>query len=115
MCEYNFYLKKLDGFKKISFQSSNINSEINHSYFPVIFESEGVLLKVVRKLEENKIFPRRYFYPLLSDLSYVEKPQNLSIAKSVSKRVICLPMYFGISEMDLCRITEIIINQINEQ
>ncbi|MFT8095025.1 DegT/DnrJ/EryC1/StrS family aminotransferase, partial [Salmonella enterica subsp. enterica serovar Enteritidis] len=42
------------------------NTDWNFSYYPVIFESELTLLKVLDRLKEKEIFPRRYFYPSLN-------------------------------------------------
>lgn len=45
----------------------------NYGYYPVIFESEEMLLQVREKLNLYQIFPRRYFYPSLNTLPYVSK------------------------------------------
>lgn len=83
------------------------NSENNYPYYPIVFESEALLLKSIEILDGNEIFSRRYFYPsLASSLPYVEK-QNLVIIDDISKRVLCLPLYHDLSleEVDLiCRL-----------
>lgn len=82
-------------------------SENNNSYYGVVFESEELLLKCVKLLKNNEIFCRRYFYPSLStSLPYVET-QHLEISDDISKRVLCLPLYFDLTleEIDLiCRL-----------
>ena len=44
-------------------------TEWNHSYYPVIFETEELLTET--NLNNNNIIPRRYFYPSLNHLPYV--------------------------------------------
>lgn len=79
----------------------------NYSYYPVLFESEAKLLKVKNYLNENEIFPRRYFYPALNRLNYVKRGKN-PIAESVSKRVLCLPLYNSLTLRDVRRIVRLI-------
>ena len=47
-------------------------TKYNHAYYPVVFESEEILLNVKAHLEKNNIFPRRYFYPSLNKLNYID-------------------------------------------
>ncbi|MBT0607937.1 DegT/DnrJ/EryC1/StrS family aminotransferase [Aequorivita echinoideorum] len=63
----------------------------NYSYYPIIFESEAVLLKAQKALNEAKIFPRRYFYPSLNTLNYVERAE-MPISEEIAKCVMCLPL-----------------------
>jgi len=83
------------------------NTEWNYSYYPVLFESEEQLLKVQKVLNENQIFPRRYFYPSLNNLNYV-KSNEMPISENVSEKVLCLPLYRDLKEDDLNRILQII-------
>jgi len=84
----------------------------NYAYYPVIFENEEKLLQIKKTLENNLIYPRRYFYPILSQLSYVTSPK-LPIAESISKRVLCLPMYFDISNEEIEMICRFILRASN--
>jgi len=80
--------------------------EYNYAYFPVIFDTEDQLLRSFKKLELLNIFTRRYFYPCLNKLPYVEKP-CLPVSEDISKRILCLPLYdsLGLEEVDMiCRI-----------
>jgi dTDP-4-amino-4,6-dideoxygalactose transaminase len=69
------------------------NSNINYSYFPVVFESEEQLLKVESALNKQQIFPRRYFYPSLDTLDYIEPKQTCVISRDISKKILCLPIF----------------------
>ncbi len=78
----------------------------NYAYFPLILETEDALLKAVEYLESHWIFPRRYFYPALNTLRFVER-KALPVCDDVSRRVLCLPLYesMGTEEIDLiCRV-----------
>jgi dTDP-4-amino-4,6-dideoxygalactose transaminase len=86
--------------------------EFNHSYYPVVFESEEVLLKVKKELELEEIFPRRYFYPTLSSLNYVEKNET-PIADDIAKRILCLPMYFELGKFEVEMICRKILRVLN--
>lgn len=66
--------------------------EWNHAYFPVIFESEKSLKAVSDALAQEKIYPRRYFYPSLTKLPYL-KPQTAPVAESIATRILCLPLW----------------------
>jgi dTDP-4-amino-4,6-dideoxygalactose transaminase len=85
------------------------NTSWNYSYFPIIFESEEILLTVVRLLNENEIFPRRYFYPSLNLLNYVDHISNLQSEK-IASRILCLPLYLNLSINDINKIC-LLINQ----
>lgn len=93
---YETYQQKLDGIVK--FQEQNKNSTQNYSYFPVVFESEEQLLKVQEALGEKDIFPRRYFYPSLDTLEYIEPKQECEISRDISKRILCLPIFVGLEK-----------------
>ena len=88
---YERYQKELSGL--VQFQKQNINSTPNYSYFPIILKDEEQTLKVQKALNEKQIFPRRYFYPSLDTLSYIEPKQFCSISRGISRKILCLPIY----------------------
>ncbi|MDD4329151.1 MAG: DegT/DnrJ/EryC1/StrS family aminotransferase [Aliarcobacter sp.] len=77
----------------VEFQEQNENATENYSYFPVVFKNEEQLLKVQKALNDKQIFPRRYFYPSLDTLKYIEPKQECKISRDISKRILCLPIY----------------------
>jgi dTDP-4-amino-4,6-dideoxygalactose transaminase len=83
----------------------------NRSYYPVIFGSETECLHVLNSLEDNYIYPRRYFFPILSDLPYVEK-SSTPIAEDISRRVLCLPHYFDLHESQISRVCDVILSSL---
>lgn len=100
---YKTYLKN----EKINLLEIRPKTEWNFSYFPVIFSKESELINVKSKLERRNIFPRRYFYPSLNTLPYLNGFE-CPISESVSKRILCLPLFVGMEEKDVVEITEII-------
>jgi dTDP-4-amino-4,6-dideoxygalactose transaminase len=95
----DFYDKNID-FNKIDKLNIRENTDWNYSYYPIVFESEEQLLRVQKILNENNIFPRRYFYPSLNNLPYV-KQTVLNVTNNISQRVLCLPVYYGLENKHL--------------
>lgn len=100
---YDEKLKNLKAVKPLWHKEANLN----YAYYPIVLESEELLLKIKTRLDSSEIFTRRYFYPsLASSLPYLE-PEFLSVTDDISKRVLCLPLYYDltIEEVDLmCRL-----------
>jgi len=82
-------------------------STYNFAYFPIMFKSESQLLKVRGALNKESIFPRRYFYPSLNNLPYVQH-SPLPVSENVSARILCLPLYHDLSAADVKIIVDII-------
>jgi len=86
--------------------------EYNYAYHPVIFESESELLAVLKALNENQVTCRRYFYPSLNTLPYVTGA-TMPVSEDISKRVLCLPLYFGLTQAEVAMITEVMVKALN--
>ena len=82
-------------------------TDYNYAYYPIIFESENQLLKTINFLTKKGVFPRRYFYPSLDTLDYVNSPP-MNISRSIAKRIMCLPIYYELSFKDVNRISDIV-------
>ena len=105
---FDLYRKELEGF--VRFQRINKEATINYSYFPIVLKNEEELLKVQIELNNKKIFPRRYFYPSLDTLSYIEPKQLCENSREISSRILCLPVFYGLEE----EIQFEIVNSIKE-
>lgn len=107
----DYYLSKLSGLKA-SFPKHRDDFTSNHSYFPVLFDTKELMFKCLEELEAEKIYCRRYFYPSLSTLSYVDKV-TLPVCDSIVDRIVCLPLYHSLTFSDLDYITRIILRTQN--
>lgn len=99
---YDYLLKKL----KVRKPKINEDGEFNYAYYPIVFETEEQLLKSVEMLNANLIYPRRYFFPSLNNLQYVNA-STCSVSEDISKRVLCLPIYNGLTNEEIelvCRL-----------
>lgn len=103
-----FYNRNLD-LSALQTLKIRANTEWNYSYFPVVFKNEKDLLETQEKLNRNGIFPRRYFYPSLNTIDYC-KGQSMPVSESIASRIMCLPLYVGISEAELGQICSLINN-----
>ena len=109
--KYNFYLDTLIENNNLKFQKNSIGTS-NYSYLPVIFEKENQLIKVKRALESNNIFPRRYFFPAVNTFKQIVKYKRISKSESISKRILCLPLYYKLSIKNIKKIVKIINSSI---
>lgn len=83
------------------------HSENNASYYPIIFESEELMLKCKEYFQLNEIGTRRYFYPSLANSLPYLKPQDFPVTDDIAKRVLCLPLFYDLTfeELDMiCRL-----------
>ena len=107
----DFYNANLN-FKKLNGLKIRGNTDWNYSYYPVIFETEEKLLEVEGKLQQHEIIPRRYFYPSLNKIEYC-KGTVMPVSESVASRILCLPLYVGLTKDDLMKIVSIINENLN--
>jgi dTDP-4-amino-4,6-dideoxygalactose transaminase len=105
--KYHVYLELLKNGRGLTFQKIK-HGEPNYSYFPVIFESESELLDVEKRLNENNIFPRRYFYPSVNTYTKVVPYQPCPISEDISKRILCLPHYWELKDEEIKKIVQIL-------
>ncbi len=102
-----YYDENLSELFFLSMQKINPDSDyFNFSYYPIVFDIEERLLKALENLEHNNIFPRRYFYPSLTALDYVEG--DTPISDSIAERILCLPLYHDLTFSDQHKIIEIL-------
>ena len=109
------YRKKLNGITGVKVVDKVNGLESNYSYFPILIEEDYPLSRdeLYAKLKTENIFARRYFYPLISDAEPFKKYpsseiNNLKVAKSIAKKVLCLPIYPQLDENTIDRICNIL-------
>ena len=102
-----FYKTNLEH-SNVQFQKIESSTAYNYAYFPIILNSETELLECISELKSNQIFPRRYFYPSLNTLDYVTYSE-CPVSEDISKRVLCLPLFYDLNEEEQLLITRIIL------
>ncbi|PST83261.1 aminotransferase DegT [Pedobacter yulinensis] len=106
-----YYWRKLNGLP-LKYPKLNNDLDYNYAYFPVLFDSQELMLKCLRALENEKIYCRRYFFPALHTLSHTGSGP-LPVCESVARRILCLPLYHTLTSSDLDLITRIIFRVRN--
>ena len=81
---------------KTSLRSSDVVK--NYAYYPIVFKSENDLLFAMEKLKKNDIYARRYFYPSLNKLPYIDSVQECPVSEDITRRILCLPLYHDIED-----------------
>lgn len=82
--------------------------EPNYGYYPIIAKDERQALQIIDKLAQHNIFPRRYFYPSLNKLPYLQTIQRCPISEDISLRILCLPLSHETSPSLVRKICEVI-------
>lgn len=97
-------LLEFDKIKKINLRN---NLQWNYSYYPILFKNETTLLEVQSLLNSIQIFPRRYFYPSLNTLPFVNHT-DMKFSESIANRILCLPLSHEIAKKSILEITKLI-------
>lgn len=79
----------------------------NYSYYPILFPDQGSLLFAQKLMNDEGIFPRRYFYPSLNNLPYL-KANLMPVSDDISKRILCLPLYIGLKQNEINKIISLV-------
>jgi len=83
------------------------NTKYNYAYYPVVLNNENQILKIISVLNENNIYPRRYFYPSLNNLPYLKKRVSCPVSEDISSRILCVPLYVGLERKVVEKICKI--------
>lgn len=99
----DFYDQHLD-FTQLQKLKIREHTTWNYAYYPVIFQTESLLIDAQQRMNALDIFPRRYFYPSLNTLPYVNA-KSMEISESTAARILCMPLYTGLRTSELELIT----------
>jgi dTDP-4-amino-4,6-dideoxygalactose transaminase len=85
--------------------------EYNYNYYPVVFSSHEDMKQARQNLIDQGVMPRRYFYPSLNTLPYLQQAGNKAcpVSESVAMRVLCLPLYYELQEEEAIEIAKIVL------
>lgn len=99
------YRSALSAIEGLTYLSVPDGVEPNFSYFPIFVRPDFPISRdaLYERLKAQKIYSRRYFYPLLSSLPmYRDEPSavpiNLPIATRAAEQILCLPIYPDLNE-----------------
>ena len=85
----------------------------NYSYFPVFFDGYKENRDEIKgKLENHRIFARKYFYPIVNQAACYRKTfgtLKLPVAEHASECVLALPLYADMSIEDADRVCDVIL------
>jgi dTDP-4-amino-4,6-dideoxygalactose transaminase len=111
------YRAAFDGISELKMRPVREDCLTNYAYFPVFVTPEFSIDRdeLYTKLRENKIAARRYFYPLISEFpSYRGLPSagplNLPVATTISRQVLCLPIFPALQEKEQERVIEVVLS-----
>ena len=111
---FDRYCEMLGDVEGVKIKSVQGDVSSNYAYFPVVFDREFGKSRdeVYQNLYNEGIAARKYFYPITSSFDCYKdrfKPLDTPIAYEISKRVLTLPIYNGLSLDDVERICKIIL------
>ena len=109
------YRQALADLKGIHCLPKGLQTEANHSYFPVLVRPDYPLSRnaLYQRLKDQGIHARRYFYPLISDFPmYRGLPSaaqaNLPHASKAAQKILCLPIYPALDEESQQRVIDLL-------
>ncbi len=113
---HELYCAMLENIPGIKLMDIPPGVEHNYSYFPIVVTADFPLSRneLFDKFLEKEIYPRKYFYPLITDLSpyrqfHIISKHKIPNARKMADAVICLPLYPDLSESDVGRICAVIL------
>ncbi|OEH86738.1 hypothetical protein BHU72_00225 [Desulfuribacillus stibiiarsenatis] len=113
--KYTFYCSLLKKYQhRIHIPIPREGTESNYAYFPIILESERLLLDLIQAFHNHNIYPRRYFHPSLNKLSFLSNSCSLPSAEDVASKVLCLPFHAEITYDEILRVDQIIEDVIGK-
>ena len=117
---YDRYNELLNGVRGITiFEQAGFEEDVSHNYayFPILVEKDYTMSRdeLFAKLSECGIHARKYFYPITSDQACFKnmyKRCDLFESRSLSNRVLSLPIFEGMSDEIIIRISDTIKDSI---
>ncbi|MBQ0142668.1 MAG: DegT/DnrJ/EryC1/StrS family aminotransferase [Prevotellaceae bacterium] len=128
--QYVAALKNVKGIKLFPYEieqtlSLPLSFNWNFAYFPILIDdsypfrgnTKGALSArdaLYEYMKSQNVLGRRYFYPLITDFEpYKDYPSatsaNLSVARKIADRVICLPMHHALTDENVQHVLDCII------
>ncbi|WP_372997168.1 DegT/DnrJ/EryC1/StrS family aminotransferase [Marinobacter sp.] len=96
------------------FQRFNQCASNNYAYFPILLPSEKHVHRALESLRSEGVIARRYFYPSLDSVKVFNCGYVTEISRSISSRILCLPIYAHLATEDVKKIAQIIMGVVSE-
>lgn len=109
------YRERLEGVPGIKLIDPQPGVRPNHAYMPVVFGDKFGATRddVFDALDRVGISARKYFYPLVVDYACyrsVYSSDRTPVARDVASRVLTLPMYADLAQLDVDRICDAVLS-----
>lgn len=110
------YTEALSGVSGIRCLQSTPDTHSNFSYYPILIDPASYPCTrdaLFENFKQQGIFPRRYFYPLISDFSMYRnlpsaRSDNLPHACAIARNILCLPIYPDLEDAMVEKIIQIV-------
>lgn len=107
------YCTRLSSIQGIKLIQPQKGIRLNYAYFPVVFDGYKLNRdQVYEALAKENVFARKYFYPLTNSFEcYRDRynSQETPVAKSISEKILTLPLYADLALADVDRICNILL------
>ncbi|WP_010605761.1 DegT/DnrJ/EryC1/StrS aminotransferase family protein [Pseudoalteromonas maricaloris] len=100
---FSLYQDNLTGL--VGFPQWHSLANTNGAYLPICLNSEDELASVAAELSKNGIQYRPYFKPSLDSVFPQVEHGNLEVSRDISSRVLCLPLHFKLTRVDVLKVT----------
>ncbi|MBA4501526.1 DegT/DnrJ/EryC1/StrS family aminotransferase [Marinobacterium marinum] len=92
------YARELAGLVQLQKRSDDLS--YNAAYFPIVFKSEQEVVRVADLLKDNGILARRYFFPSLEIVEFLDQKEMQPYSKNIASRILCLPIYAALEKSE---------------
>ena len=109
------YDARLSGVPGLQLNWKDPDISPNYAYYPVVFDGfRHDRDEIVRRLDEQGIYARKYFYPATNAVECYRglpgfEPERTPVARRISNQVLTLPMYADLSAEIIDRICDTIL------
>lgn len=100
-----------------STNEANADRRWNYAYFPILVTEDYRMSRdaLYEFMKTQNVFARRYFYPLITDFEPYKDypsatPAYLPVANRLANQVICLPIHHSLTDEDIERVLNCIID-----
>ena len=80
----------------------------------IVFSSfaRDIVVKIIDKLNNNDIYPRRYFYPSVNVFKNIVSSGPRKVSENIDDHILCIPLYYDLTIDIMDKIIDIIKKEI---